>query len=60
MTLEQAMARGVTGMNGGSATLILPLEEAGAGVIGGFWNELATVRRETGVKGLWKGVGTTM
>ncbi|KAK1921421.1 mitochondrial carrier domain-containing protein [Papiliotrema laurentii] len=60
VTLEQAMARGVTGMNGGSATLILPLEEAGAGVIGGFWNELATVRRETGVKGLWKGVGTTM
>jgi solute carrier family 25 protein 39/40 len=49
-------------MNGGAATLVLPQGPAGAreGVMGGFWGEIATVHRETGIKGLWKGVGTTM
>ncbi|KLT44999.1 mitochondrial carrier [Cutaneotrichosporon oleaginosum] len=26
----------------------------------GFWSELAAVRRDAGVRGLWKGVGTTL
>jgi len=49
-------------MSGGAATLVVP-QGAGGGldkVMGGFWGEIATVHRETGVKGLWKGVGTTM
>lgn len=38
---------------------------AGAAVLApererGFWGEVAAVRRETGVRGLWKGVGTTL
>jgi solute carrier family 25 protein 39/40 len=62
VTLEEAMARGAGRMNGGSATLVVPQGPAGAmeGVMGGFWGEIATVHRETGIKGLWKGVGTTM
>lgn len=27
---------------------------------GGFWKEVATVRAESGIRGLWKGVGTAM
>jgi hypothetical protein len=49
-------------MNGGAAgTLVVP-QPTGAleGAMGGFWREIATVHRETGIKGLWKGVGTTM
>jgi len=62
VTLEEAMARGMGRMSGGAATLVVP-QGAGGGldkVMGGFWGEIATVHRETGVKGLWKGVGTTM
>jgi hypothetical protein len=46
---------------GGGATLVIP--QGGAmleGAMGGFWGEIATVHRESGIKGLWKGVGTTM
>jgi solute carrier family 25 protein 39/40 len=63
MTLEEAMARGMGRMNGGgSATLVVPQGASGAleRVMGGFWGEIATVHRESGIKGLWKGVGTTM
>ncbi|EIW73429.1 hypothetical protein M231_01941 [Tremella mesenterica] len=56
VTFEEALARGVVGMNG-NATLVLPRNE---GLLGGFWNEIATVRGEAGVRGLWKGVGTTL
>jgi hypothetical protein len=63
MTLEEAMARGMGGMRGGGggATLVVP--QGGAmleGAMGGFWGEIATVHRQSGIKGLWKGVGTTM
>lgn len=30
------------------------------GGTGGFWKEVATVRAESGIRGLWKGVGTAM
>ena len=40
--------------------LVLPAEQGVKGVIGGFWNEVAAVRRESGIRGLWKGVGTTL
>jgi len=62
VTLEEAMARGMGRANGGAGgTLVVP-QPVGAleGVMGGFWGEIATVHRETGIKGLWKGVGTTM
>lgn len=49
VTFEQALGRGIPGG--------LPLEVHKEG---GFWNEIAAVRRETGVRGLWKGVGTTL
>lgn len=49
VTFEQAIRRGIPGG--------LPLEVHKEG---GFWNEIAAVRRETGVRGLWKGVGTTL
>ena len=45
---------------GGGASLVMPMGGPGAVAAGGFWNELATVHRETGVRGLWKGVGTTL
>jgi len=33
----------------------------GKGVaLGGFWEEVQSVRRESGIRGLWKGVGTTL
>jgi solute carrier family 25 protein 39/40 len=58
--MDQAMANGAGRSRGGAATLLLPMEAQAESVIGGFWNEVATVRRETGVRGLWKGVGTTL
>ena len=61
VTMQQALARGIIGTgNGATATLVLPMESGAGGVMSGFWNEVAAVRRETGVKGLWKGVGTTL
>jgi len=61
ITLDQALARGIVGIGPeGGATLVLPAEQAVTGVIGGFWSEVAAVRKETGVRGLWKGVGTTL
>lgn len=62
MTLEEALARGLARMNGGGGgTLVVP-QGSGmfTGVMGGFWGEIATIHRETGLRGLWKGVGTTM
>lgn len=70
VSLEEALARNVRGGNGGlsmaggegMATLVLPLQgQMGEGVKrGGFWGEVAAVRSEVGVKGLWKGVGTAL
>ena len=61
VTLDQALSRGMVGVGqGGGAMLVLPAEQGVKGVIGGFWNEVAAVRRESGIRGLWKGVGTTL
>ena len=62
ITLDQALARGMVGVGSGGGATFVPeaAEQAVTGVIGGFWNEVAAVRRETGVRGLWKGVGTTL
>lgn len=56
MSFEEAMSRGLFTRGGG---LALGLESQ-AEVSRGFWSEIANVRRETGVRGLWKGVGTTL
>jgi hypothetical protein len=68
--MEEALARNMRLGNGGlavaggegMATLVLPLQGmSGEGVKrGGFWGEIAAVRSEVGVKGLWKGVGTAL
>jgi solute carrier family 25 protein 39/40 len=47
VTYEEALARGSKVTIPGSPP-------------GGFWNEVMAVKRETGVRGLWKGVGTTL
>ena len=61
ISMEEALTRGMIGASqGGTATLVLPAEQGVTGVIGGFWSEIAAVRREAGIKGLWKGVGTTL
>ena len=60
VTLDQTVARGVRSSGGGSASLALPAEQGIGDVMGGFWDEVAAVRRETGIRGLWKGVGTTL
>ena len=57
VTLEEALARGVVSINGGG-TIVLP--STGEPLLGGFWNEIAAIRGENGVRGLWKGVGTTL
>ena len=44
---------GITGGSSGNGK--------GKGVaLGGFWEEVQSVRRESGIRGLWKGVGTTL
>jgi len=53
MTFEEGVSRGLLGPGGS-------LRAALANSQGGFWTEIAAVRRETGIKGLWKGVGTTL
>ncbi|WVF66494.1 hypothetical protein IAT40_001234 [Kwoniella sp. CBS 6097] len=62
LTFEQALARGVVAQGGGASILALPQQVARVEqeVLRGFWSEVAAVRRETGVKGLWKGVGTAI
>ena len=63
VTMEEALARGVVRMNGGGGgSLVVPQSQGmlSGMMMGGFWGEVATVHRETGVRGLWKGVGTTM
>ncbi|WOO82854.1 Mitochondrial carrier protein MTM1 [Vanrija pseudolonga] len=58
MTFEEAMSRGILGPGG---TLSLPRGTPRAEPSSpGFWSEIAAVRRETGIRGLWKGVGTTL
>lgn len=65
MSFEEALARNVRGGGGGAgvmgaegmATLVLPLQGM---VRSGFWGEVAAVRAEVGVRGLWKGVGTAL
>jgi solute carrier family 25 protein 39/40 len=67
VNLEEALARNVRSTNGGMAlaggegmaTLVLPLQASPTGR-GGFWGEVAAVRSEVGVRGLWKGVGTAL
>lgn len=56
VTMEEALARtrGGAGGAGGYAALVLPRDKAG------FWSEMAAVRKEVGVRGLWKGVGPTL
>ena len=73
VTLEEAMARnlalstngGVAGAGGGTGMLVMPIRRGHPHGIestsaSGFWAEIAAVRREAGIRGLWKGVGTTM
>lgn len=69
VSLEEALARNVRSTNGGiamaggdgMATLVLPLQGDRTGTKrGGFWGEVAAVRSEVGVRGLWKGVGTAL
>lgn len=50
VSLEEAVGRGMVSLRGTA-----PMESAG-----GFWNEIALVRQQTGIRGLWKGVGTTL
>lgn len=55
VTLDEAMdrlarQRAKAAMNGTGAIT--------RGGTGGFWSEIGVVMAETGVKGLWKGVGT--
>lgn len=58
VALDQAMTRGAISRAGaGAATLAVP---AGAAVNHGFWSEVIAISRDTGVRGLWKGVGTTL
>lgn len=49
---EEGVSRGLLGPRG---SLRAALEQHG-----GFWGEIAAVKRETGIRGLWKGVGTTL
>ncbi|WWD22880.1 hypothetical protein CI109_107375 [Kwoniella shandongensis] len=74
LSFDQALARGLGGGashggGGGAAVLTLPagaqqtqlhVPEQIRKLSSGFWTEVAAVRRETGVKGLWKGVGTAI
>lgn len=52
VSFEEAMTRGFL-TRGGPA-------EVEAAPARGFWSEIAAVRRDAGVRGLWKGVGTTL
>ena len=53
VTLEEALKRIKSGGNIYS-TLVLPRDKAG------FWSEIAAIRSDVGIRGLWKGVGTTL
>jgi hypothetical protein len=52
MTFEEGVSRGFLGPRG---SLRAALETHS-----GFWGEIAAVRRDAGIGGLWKGVGTTL
>lgn len=56
LTFEEALSRGILSPSGALAWG----REARAEAAPGFWSEIAAVRRETGIRGLWKGVGTTL
>ncbi|KAK8844575.1 hypothetical protein IAR55_006422 [Kwoniella newhampshirensis] len=72
LTFDQALARGPTGGGasggGGAGVLTLPIggqaqlrrPEQLRSLGSGFWSEVAAVRAETGIRGLWKGVGTAI
>ncbi|WRT63381.1 uncharacterized protein IL334_000286 [Kwoniella shivajii] len=74
LTLENAFPRSQimqTTSAGGLGTLALPIQAGTSqrisiGIVEqeekvrGFFSELATVRREHGIRGLWKGVGTAI
>ncbi|KAL7420237.1 Carrier protein, mitochondrial [Cryptotrichosporon argae] len=59
MTFEEALARGVI-EPGGALSLAGAPQGRVAARVPGFWVEIGNVWRETGVRGLWKGVGTTL
>ncbi|BEI86134.1 hypothetical protein CcaverHIS002_0604210 [Cutaneotrichosporon cavernicola] len=52
MSFEEAMTRGFLARGGFAEPKTAPTR--------GFWSEVAAVRRDAGVRGLWKGVGTTL
>jgi solute carrier family 25 protein 39/40 len=54
VTLEEALKRIKSGGGNIYSTLVLPRDKAG------FWSEVAAIRSDVGVRGLWKGVGTTL
>ncbi|WVW81450.1 hypothetical protein I302_103444 [Kwoniella bestiolae CBS 10118] len=64
LTLESALSsRGAAagaGAGAGVGTLRIPVQQVEREVMRGFFSELAAVRRENGVRGLWKGVGTAI
>lgn len=43
-----------------SGTVSAGIEIGSSTSTGGFWKEVAAVRAESGIRGLWKGVGTAM
>ena len=49
------MDAGLGASRAGTAAL-----SAEGALVGGFWQEIAAVRNESGIRGLWKGVGTTL
>lgn len=57
ITFEEVLNRGGLLRSDGALALHRPAAESPSS---GFWQEIATVRREAGLRGLWKGVGTTL
>ena len=61
VTIEQGLSRGAASLTAARAVASNAGSTPLSAVIpGGFWNEIAAVRREAGVRGLWKGAGTTL
>ncbi|WWC97275.1 hypothetical protein V866_004154 [Kwoniella sp. B9012] len=63
LTLENATANPSQmriGGGGGVGVLRIPVQQEESQVMRGFFSELAAVRKENGIRGLWKGVGTAI
>lgn len=58
ITFEEVLNRGGLLRSDGALALRRPV--AAETATHGFWSEIATIRREAGLRGLWKGVGTTL